>query len=169
MKHPIEIEVVELTAFDSLKDALIYPPILSHPKAESEMSIDTDASIISIKVGLFQKEDDGIRHPIVYWSTVLNKSEKNCSMMEKECLALVWATKILRSYLIGNDFRVYTDHSSLKCLLDDKEPSERYLDGSWGCQSSKVWKPSISWVSGITLPICCPDWIPIYRQLQLEI
>lgn len=88
-KHPILIEGLALTAFDNLKQALISPPILALPKENAEMSIDMGACSISIGIALFQKEEDGIRYPMGYWSTILNKSEKNYSMMEKECLALV--------------------------------------------------------------------------------
>ena len=60
---------------------------------------------------------DGTRHPVGYWSRSLNNAEKNCSVTEKECLSVVWGCQVLRSYLEGKLFVVYTDHQALKWLL----------------------------------------------------
>jgi hypothetical protein len=40
--------------------------------------------------------------------------------MEKELLAVVFATKKFRSYLVGAKVIVYTDHATLKYLLTKK-------------------------------------------------
>jgi hypothetical protein len=50
----------------------------------------------------------------------------NYSTTEKECLAVIEALKAYRSYLLGNQFDLYTDHQSLKWLLTrTKEHSGR--------------------------------------------
>ena len=41
----------------------------------------------------------------------------NYSTTEMESLAVVEALKACRSYLLGNQFDLYTDHQSLKWLL----------------------------------------------------
>jgi hypothetical protein len=44
----------------------------------------------------------------------------NYSAMEKELLAMVFAIKKFRSYLVGAKVNVYTDHATLKYLLMKK-------------------------------------------------
>ena len=68
---------------------------------------------------------DGTRHPIGYWSRSLNNSEKNYSVTEKECLAVVWGCKVLRHYLEGARFVIYTDHQALKWILGATDVSGR--------------------------------------------
>jgi hypothetical protein len=45
----------------------------------------------------------------------------NYSAMEKELLAMVFAIKKFRSYLVGAKVNVYTDHATLKYLLMKKD------------------------------------------------
>nr|GEY25371.1 reverse transcriptase domain-containing protein [Tanacetum cinerariifolium] len=52
--------------------------------------------------------------PIHYASKTMNQAEKNYTTTEKEMLAVVYAFKKFRSYLIMNRSIVYTDHSALK-------------------------------------------------------
>jgi len=43
-------------------------------------------------------------------------------MIEKEALAIVWATEKLRQFLLGRYFRIYTDHRPLEFILDPNKP-----------------------------------------------
>ena len=51
--------------------------------------------------------------------------KKNYTTTEKECLAVVWGCQILRPYLEGSHFRIYTDHQPLKWLLGLTDTSGR--------------------------------------------
>ena len=46
---------------------------------------------------------------------------------EKELLAIVWALKRLRQYLLGRKFIIRTDHQALKWLNNYKGPSFRLM------------------------------------------
>ena len=108
-----------------LKEALTSAPILALPRSGFPYSMDTDACEYQIGVALLQHYPDGTRHPLGYWSRSLNDAEKNYSVTEKECLAVVWGCQILRPYLEGERFTVYTDHQALKWLLGASNVSGR--------------------------------------------
>jgi RNase H-like domain found in reverse transcriptase len=88
-------------AFNTLRDRLFSPPILTLPRAKGQMWLDTDASDGQLGCCLLQLQPDGKPLPLGYWSRTLNSAEKNYSATEKECLAIVWAIKHLRPYIEG--------------------------------------------------------------------
>ncbi|GJU66876.1 reverse transcriptase domain-containing protein [Tanacetum coccineum] len=65
--------------------------------------------------------------PIHYASKTMTEVETNYTTMEKEMLAVVYAFKKFRSYLIMNKSVVYTDHSALKYLFNKKDAKARLL------------------------------------------
>ena len=76
-------------AFNSLKSKLTQAPILAYPSFHQHTSpflLQTDASAVGLGAVL---EQDG--HVIAYASRTLNKAELNYSVIQKECLAVVFA------------------------------------------------------------------------------
>nr|GEW10602.1 transposon Ty3-I Gag-Pol polyprotein [Tanacetum cinerariifolium] len=65
--------------------------------------------------------------PIYYATKTMNQAEANYTTTEKEMLAVVYAFKKFRSYLIMNKSIVYTDHSALKYLFSKKDVKARLL------------------------------------------
>nr|GEY82528.1 reverse transcriptase domain-containing protein [Tanacetum cinerariifolium] len=65
--------------------------------------------------------------PIHYASKMMIDAESNYTTTEKEMLAVVYAFKKFRSYLIMNKSRVHTDHSALKYLFAKKYAKARLL------------------------------------------
>lgn len=88
---------------------------LAHPDFNKNFTLQTDASNFA-KVAILSQ--DG--HPNCYISRTLNDHERNYSTIEKELLAIVWATQQLRPYLFGRRFIIETDHRSLTWLLSIK-------------------------------------------------
>ena len=66
-------------------------------------------------------------HPCLFISRTLNKAEENYTTSEKELLAIVWAMKRLRHYLLGNKFKIKTEHRALVLLHNVKDPSSRLM------------------------------------------
>jgi hypothetical protein len=75
---------------------------------------------------LCQKHEDG-EHPIAYISRQLNDAEKNYTVSEQECLAVVWATKEFEHYLIDAPFTIITDHEALRWLPTKKFDNKRLM------------------------------------------
>ena len=101
------------------------PPILRLLRAERPYSVDTDACNHQVGRALLKTYPDGTRHPIGVWSRSLNPAEKNYSVGEKECLAIVWTVQLLRLYLEGIHFDLYTDHQVLRWILSGSDHSGR--------------------------------------------
>lgn len=77
-----------------------------------------DASCIALGAVLTQEGAEGIDHPIAFASRRLSKAEKNNSTTEREGLAMVYTVQKYRHYLLGGHFKMYTDHSALKYLVN---------------------------------------------------
>lgn len=110
--------------FEHCKTLLTNDPILQYPDFSKEFLLTTDASNVAIGAVLSQG-NIGSDKPIAYASRTLNSSELNYSTIEKELLAIVWATKYFRPYLFGRKFRILTDHKPLQWIMNLKEPNSR--------------------------------------------
>lgn len=99
--------------------------MLAQPDFKRKFHLQCDASNTGIGAVLFQKDDQDNEQPIYYYSSKLTTAEKNYSVTERECLAIVKAVKKFRPYIEGYDFDIYTDHNSLKWLMSPKDLSGR--------------------------------------------
>ena len=81
------------------------------------MILATDASRLGLGACLMKEglDIDGkkILKPAQYLSRALSNSENNYSVIELECLAIVWAVKKLQRYLLGRNFKILVDHRPL--------------------------------------------------------
>ena len=112
-------------AFEKLKETLTSAPVLINPKYDKEFIILCDASNTGIGCVLCQLDDEGNERPIFYHSQKLNKAQRNYSVTERECLAAVVGVKKFRPYVEGQQFKIITDHASLKWLMNQKDLSGR--------------------------------------------
>ena len=115
------------TAFANLKSYLSSEPILKAPNFKKHFLLQTDASNKGISAVLSQLDDQLREHPVVFLSRQLKPNEKNYSVSELECLAIVWAVKKLRYYLQGRRFTVITDHKALQWLDNIKSSNSRLM------------------------------------------
>lgn len=106
-------------AFDTLKRKMTEEPVLTHFDPGKPIELRTDACGYGLGAILLHKLEEGNR-VISYASRLLNPAERNYSITEQECLAVVWAMEKFRSYIIGQEIVVVTDHCAL-CWLYAKD------------------------------------------------
>ena len=106
----------EEDSFQKLKEAITEAPLLVYPREGGGFVLDTDASDKAIGAVLSQVQD-GKERVVAYGSFVLSTAQRNYCVTRRELLAIVVFTKHFRHYLLGNKFKVRTDHNSLIWLM----------------------------------------------------
>jgi hypothetical protein len=114
-------------AFEKLKKELADATLLAYPDFCRRFKVTTDASAIGIGAVLSQADDSGNDRVICYSSRPLSKTERRYSTIEREMLAMIWATKHYRVYLTSVEFDILTDHKPLVHLRNLKECSPRMI------------------------------------------
>ena len=109
-----------LSAFHTIKGALVSAPIVQPPDWELPFEIMTDASDFAVGAVLGQRKDKKL-HVIYYASRTLDEAQCRYATTEKELLAIVYAFEKFRSYLVGSKVIVHTDHAALRYLLTKKD------------------------------------------------
>ena len=105
-------------AFKTLKSHLVQSPVLAYPQFHQGVEpfvLQTDSSAIGLGAVL---EQHG--HVIAYASRSLTVSEGNYSVIQRECLAIVFALKQFCHYLLGRSFQIHTDHEPSQWLSAQK-------------------------------------------------
>ena len=86
-------------AFEKVKAMLVSTPVLSAPNFDHPFKLAVDASDVAVGAVLLQEDSDGVDHPVCYFSRKLDKSHRNYSTIEKECLALILALQHFEIYV----------------------------------------------------------------------
>ena len=55
--------------------------------------------------------------PVLYASRSLKGAKRRYSVTDLEALAVVWAVKTFRSYVMGTQFKVVTDNNALNAIV----------------------------------------------------
>ena len=113
-------------AYLYLKNVIVSKPVLYLPDMKKDFILSTDASDRGIGATLMQ-EDNGRLHPIAFASRKLLPREVRYSVIERECLAIVWAVKRFQLYLYGRHFVLQTDHRPLEYIHATKFTSPRIM------------------------------------------
>jgi hypothetical protein len=81
--------------------------------------VHVDASLIALGAILAQPGAGDLDHPIEFIRRKLSDSEQNYNTTEREGLAMVYSLHKFRHYLLGKHFNIFTDHSTLKYLVNN--------------------------------------------------
>ena len=92
--------------------------ILVFPDWKFPFHVHVYASTIALGVILAQP-GEGLDHPISFARRKLSSIERNYTTTKREGLAMVYALQKFRHYLLGAHFKMFTDHSALKYLVNN--------------------------------------------------
>lgn len=117
--YTVDIKSKEyVECFELYKKILTNDPILQYSNFEKSFVLTTDG----IRHFALSQNIEGKYLPIAYVSGALNEHEINYSVVEKQLLAIVWATNYSRPCLYGVKFLIRTDHKPLTWLFKIKSP-----------------------------------------------
>ena len=102
-------------AFVYMTNALSCEHTLTMPREHDQLLVQADASMEGIGAVLSVIRDIK-ESPVAYYSKQLSLVEKNYTVTELECLAVVWAIDHFAIHLLGRNFTLVTDHHALAAL-----------------------------------------------------
>ena len=107
-------------AFELAKKKITETPVLDFFDTNRQTELLTDAARVAGGLGfaLRQTKADGSKVLICCGSRSLSSAERNYSVIESECLGVVWAIKKCRTYLLGATFTVFCDHKPLEPIIN---------------------------------------------------
>ena len=112
-------------SFDTIKELLTSAPLLITADFTCPFIVSCDACKTGIGGVLSQLDETGMERPIAFYSKKLNRAQQNYSITELECLAAYLSIKKFREYIEGHEFKVITDHASLKWLMNQSDLNGR--------------------------------------------
>ena len=110
-------------AFEVVKEILTRAdgPLLRHFDPKLPVTLTTDASRIGLGFILTQKDTSDNVGLVQAGSRFLSPAERNYAVIELEAMAIQWAILKCRSYLLGVEFNVLTDHKPLLGVMNGKD------------------------------------------------
>ena len=114
-------------AFQELKQQIIEAPILQHFNPSKECHVETNSSDYVSAGVLSQEDDNGILHPVAFFSKQMVPAECNYEIYDKELLAIIQCFKEWRPELEGMAMpvKVLTDHKGLEYFMTTKKLTPR--------------------------------------------
>ncbi|BHF84055.1 hypothetical protein SprV_0902720500 [Sparganum proliferum] len=111
---------LELTAFETINNALADATLVTHRAPEAQLSLTVDASTLAVGA-ILQQHLSGSTRPLASFSNKLLPAETCYSTFGRELLAIYLAVKHFLDY---QDFVVFTDHKPLTFAL--RSHSDKY-------------------------------------------
>ena len=131
-----------LTAFNTLKSALLEAPILHYPS--KCYIVYTDASDDACGVQLSQ-EHDGQELPVAFLSHMFTDTQQKWSTTEQEAYGIYYAVTKWNYYLQGSDIVVCNDHKPLQKFLNGKNTNNKV--NMWSLELA-TYNIKFEWISG---------------------
>jgi len=118
-------------AFERLKTVFTTEPILANLDIDKEMRVEADASDYAIEEILSTKCEDSKWRPVAFISKLLNTTERNYKIHDKEMLAVIRCLEAWRHYLerAKLKFKIWTDHKNLQYFMTNQKLN--YRQAKW--------------------------------------
>ena len=136
---PFEWTETQNKAFEMLKEKVLNPPVLCHYDPDADLILRTDASghgigghLVQVPKGQNRKEG----RLLACTSRTLSPAERNYSVSELECLAIVFSCDKFRKYIYEKEIVIETDHHALCFLMNIKDPNGRL--GRWSIKMQGI-------------------------------
>ncbi|RVX01675.1 Retrovirus-related Pol polyprotein from transposon 17.6 [Vitis vinifera] len=105
-------------AFERIREYLLSPPVLAPPTPGRPLLLYLSVSDVALGCMLAQLDDSGKDRAIYYLSKRMLDYETRYVMIERYCLALVWATRRLRHYMTEYSVHLISRLDPLRYLFD---------------------------------------------------
>nr|CAN83915.1 hypothetical protein VITISV_022301 [Vitis vinifera] len=105
-------------AFERIREYLLSPPVLAPPTPGRPLLLYLSVSDVALGCMLAQLDDSGKDRAIYYLSKRMLDYETRYVMIERYCLALVWATRQLRHYMTEYSVQLISRLDPLRYLFD---------------------------------------------------
>eukprot|EP00261_Vitis_vinifera_P030644 XP_019071887.1 PREDICTED: uncharacterized protein LOC109121615 [Vitis vinifera] len=105
-------------AFERIKECLLSPPVLVPPTPGRPLLLYLSVSNMALGCMLAQLDDLGKERAIYYLSKRMLEYECKYIMIERLCLAVVWATRRLRHYMTEYSVLLVSQLDPLRYLFD---------------------------------------------------
>ena len=115
---------IHQSSFDEFKDKLSQSTGLTHRDPASKLYLVCDASIAKCGAILYQVDNSNVYTPLGYFSRIFTKAEMRHSSRARECYCIVDSIKFFSFHLIGEHFKVITDHRSLLWLAKESKSNQ---------------------------------------------
>ena len=114
-------------ALEQLIQAVTSEPVLYQPDWSKQFELEVDTLLFVIGAVLFQRDDEGRRRPISYFSQALNPAERNYDIWDREFLAIIRGLKHNWHLLVDSPHKVVvlTDHENLAHYCHPQKINQR--------------------------------------------
>ena len=102
--------------FQDLQFLVTNSPVLKYFDPNLPATLSVDASKLGLGSTLLQLHKDDW-HPVAFASRALSKTERRYSQIEKETLAVVYASEKFNQFAYGRRFLVESDHKPLQSIF----------------------------------------------------
>jgi hypothetical protein len=125
-------EIAQQLAFETMITMFTTAPALRHCDHEREVIIETDASDYVSAGVLSQRDDEGVLHPVAYFSKKHSRADCNYDIYYKERMAIIKALEEWRPECEGAAYplQLLTDHKNLEYFMTKKLLNCRQARGS---------------------------------------
>jgi len=114
-------------AFKELRKQFLQQPVLQMVDQDKPFELECDASAFATGAVLLQRDSNGDKHPVAYFSKALNPAERNYHVSDQELLAIIRALKEWRHYLEGcpHPLIIWSDHENLTRWREPQQLNRR--------------------------------------------
>ena len=117
----------EEKAFKELKERFTKEPVLAASDIDKKMRMEVDTSDYAMEGVLSMECEDRLWRPVAFLSKLLNETERNYEIHDKEMLAIIRGLETWRHLLEGaqTKFEIWMDHKNLEYFMKAQKLNRR--------------------------------------------